>query len=588
MSKTIKLQQNHFDMKKFTHNTTNSIVVEIYHYNSVDVDFVDDISDMIVDYSYDCTSTDNIHMTASLTLNADIFETRQKLKRENKINTWYDEVSTSVMSVGYMHYCFHLVKTYTDNDTNVTNQIDLGYFIATDYSFNYSATTNEISISLSGLSVLLTKEYGGTVFTFRKSAEIDYINPITQKTEKRIMTLPTTISIDKDTPINGTMLYDLAKGSNRKSDELQYLNSTTAIPIKWAITGDGQRLNYLAEDMDFDADISRADELQEVMDYAFVDGTFWVDEDRVLNMSSRPPKRGYAEMLWKHYGQLFLTENSSYNDSDYYNVTEVYGKDNEYYAVYEDCDLNEVYQYTRKQIITDDTLLSNEECYDRAVWETYKSMSGHQTWTVTLADGYIPQFDKPSKIVGKRVEYTTVDGDTNLYLLNKLSYSSNTWTMELTLFKPIYEEDIKSFDDRLRVPKIYAHEIIDNKYIRLYVTGEDIEYGLIKLYYNTWGALKAQSCNIADNGINKYIDVEITDNGVYSFYASLYSPYYYDSGLNLGHPYQVTVNIPNAERKDTDPYPHPPMYDDEGGHLPYLLNSQLQVLTDNEGNYLTT
>ena len=376
------------------------------------------------------------------------------------------------------------------------------------------------------------------------------------------------------------------------AQDVTFMNYTAPIPLKWGQVGNGQKLWELPYDLDFDADIGRADELQQLMDMAFEGATFWVDEDRVLNMSSKPTNRGLVELYWREYGKLFLSESSSYNDDGYYNITEVYGKDNNCYAI---CDWSNLdggtTHFARKQIISDDTLQTNEECYARARWETYKARYGHQTWTVTIQDKYISKFNKPSKIVGKRVEYTTVDGDTNLFFLNKLSYSSNKWTMELSLFRPLYETDLRQYDMQLHTPEIYKHEIIDNKYIRLYVTGDDIEKAIVKIYatdpYGVNGAgagFRAESCLVAENGVDKYVDIEIKGNGTYKFDAALYSPYYLDSGLTSAW-YTVTIDLPVPERPDTNPYPHPIF--DEGGHKPYLLDGHMRVLTDGNGNILT-
>lgn len=307
-------------------------------------------------------------------------------------------------------------------------------------------------------------------------------------------------------------------------------------------------------------------------------------------MSSKPTTRGGCELYWREYGALFLSESSSYNDDGYYNITEVYGKDNNYYAK---CDWSNLdggtTHYARKQIISDDTLQSNEECYARARWETYKARYGHQTWTVTIEDKYIKKFNKPSKIVGKRVEYTTVDGDTNLFFLNKLSYSGNKWTMELSLFRPLYEVELekyegddlpewKRYENQLAQPQIYRHEIIDDKYIRLYVAGEDIYRASIIKIYDSSG-FKGEG-----NASDGYVDIEIKGNGTYKFDAALYSPNYLDSGLTSQW-YTVTIDLPVPVRPDTNPYPHPIF--DEGGHKPYLLDGHMRVLTDGNGNALT-
>lgn len=586
MAKSIKIGSDYFDMTEFPQAQTTNIIVELYEYSHYDIKFIRDISKMIVDYSYDCTSDDNIHQTASLTLHVETDDQNWFMKRENKMREWVDETSGNLRSTSWTKICCHLVKTYTNDNTGEIKKLELGYFVPTSDDYSYSPTDGTISISLSGLSALLTKEKGGGVVTYTETK-----TTIDPETHERVeMTLPVTLSIAEGLSIDGDLIYNMAMGA--AAQDITFMNYTAPIPLKWGQTGDGQKLWQLPYDLDFDNDIGRADELQQLMDMAFEGGTFWVDEDRVLNMSSKPTTRGGVELYWREYGNLFLSESSSYSDDNYYNITEVYGKDNNCYAI---CDWSSLdggtTHFARKQIISDDTLQSNEECYARARWETYKARYGHQTWTVTIADRYISKFNKPSKIVGKRVEYTTVDGDTNLFLLNKLSYSGNKWTMELSLFRPLYETDMKQYAVQLHTPEIYSHEIIDNKYIRLYVTGEDIENAIVKIYatdpYGVDGAsagFRTESCLVADNGVDKYVDIEIKGNGTYKFDAALYSPYYLDSGETSAW-YTVTIDLPVPVRPDTNPYPHPIF--DEGGHEPYLLDGRMRVLTDKNGNALT-
>lgn len=589
MAKSIKIGSNYFDMTEFPHPKTSNIIVEMYEYSHYDIKFIRDISNMVVDYSYDCTSDDNIHQTANLTLHVETDDQMWFMKRENKMREWIAEDSNyTLRSTSWTKICYHLVKTYiNDDDPNrELFKIDLGYFVPTSDDYSYSPTDGTLSISLSGLSALLTKEKGGSVVAYTETKTT--IDPETH--EKTELTLPVTLSISEGLSIDGDLIYNMAMGA--ASQDITFMNYTAPIPLKWGQIGDGQKLWQLPYDLDFDNDIGRADELQQLMDMAFEGATFWVDEDRVLNMSSKPTTRGGCELFWSEYGNLFLSESSSYNDDGYYNITEVYGKDNNCYAI---CDWSNLdggtTHYARKQVISDDTLQTNEECMARARWETYKSRYGHQTWTVTIADRYIKKFNKPSKIVGKRVEYTTVDGDTNLFFLNKLSYSSNKWTMELSLFRPLYETDMRQYAMQLHTPEIYSHEIIDNKYLRLYVTGEDIESAIVKIYATdpygvdgTSAGFRKESCLVADNGVDKYVDIEIKGNGTYKFDAALYSPYYLDSG-ETSQWYTVTINLPVPVRPDTNPYPHPIF--DEGGHEPYLLDGHMRVLTDGNGNALT-
>lgn len=583
------MSSGYLELTKFPQSQTTNIIVEMYEYSHYDIYFLRDISKMVVDYSYDCTSDDNIHQTANITLHVETNDQNWFMKRENKMREWVDD--GKIKSISWTKICYHLVKTYiNDDDPNrELFKIDLGYFVPTSDDYSYSPTDGTITISLSGLSALLTKEKGGSVVAHTET-KITYDSVTHEEIET---TLPVALSIAEGLSIDGDLIFNVAMGA--APQDITYMNYTAPIPLKWGSTGDGQKLWYLPYDLEFDNDIGRADELQQLMDMAFEGATFWVDEDRVLNMSSKPTTRGGCELFWRDYGALFLSESSSYNDDGYYNITEVYGKDNNYYAK---CDWSHLdggtTHFARKQIISDDTLQSNKECYARARWETYKARYGHQTWTVTLQDKYIRGFNKPSKIVGQRVEYTTVDGDTNLFFLNKLSYSSNKWTMELSLFRPLYEVELESykghelpeyarFRDQLAAPTIYSHEIIDNKYIRLYVTGGSTYKAEIVKIYDSSG-FKAEGCSVAENGVDKYVDVEITRNGTYKFDAALYSPNYLDSGLSSSS-YKVTVNLPVPE-KPTNPYPHPIV--DKGGHLPYLLDGRMRILTDGNGNILTT
>lgn len=584
----MSIGNDYFKYTEFPQSQTTNIIVEMYEYSHYDVRFFRDISNMVVDYSYDCTSDDNIHQTASITLHVETNDQNWFMKRENKMREWVDEASGNLCSISWTKICYHLVKTYiNDDDPNrELFKIDLGYFVPTSDDYSYSPTDGTLTIALSGLSALLTKEKGGGVVAHTETKTT--IDPETHKRTE--LTLPVTLSIAEGLSIDGDLIYNMVMGA--AAQDVTFMNYTAPIPLKWGQVGNGQKLWELPYDLDFDADVGRADELQQLMDMAFEGATFWVDEDRVLNMSSKPTTRGLVELYWREYGKLFLSESSSYSDDGYYNITEVYGKDNNCYAI---CDWSNLdggtTHFARKQVISDDTLQTNEECYARARWETYKARYGHQTWTVTIADRYIPKFNKPSKIVGKRVEYTTVDGDTNLFFLNKLSYSSNKWTMELSLFRPLYETDLRQYDMQLHTPEIYKHEIIDNKYIRLYVTGDDIEKAIVKIYatdpYGVNGAsagFRAESCLVAENGVDKYVDIEIKGNGTYKFDAALYSPYYLDSGLTSAW-YSVTIDLPVPERPDTNPYPHPIF--DKGGHEPYLMDGRMRVLTDKDGNVLT-
>lgn len=582
------ISDDYFDEKQFPQNCTNNIIFQMYVYSEKGVFFSTDLSHKVIDYTYECSCDNNIRQTASVTIKVDTDDYECYLRRENKQYEWSDGCSifgyTSNAQIAY-----RLIKTYHCTDNNETKQLDLGYFlpISTDYSYN--STTGTLTIGLQGLSTLLTKEYGGTVVTTRIGTTI--IDPITH--QEVIKMYPMTVAIAEGTDIDGQMFFSLAMGSYR--DDSGWLNVTSQIPLAGASVGNGQILQHIPYDIEYDADVSRMDIMQEIINTAFEGAVLWVDENRYLQVSSKPEKRGNLVAHWRDYSHLFISENVTYNDSDYYNVTEVYGRDNGIYAI---CDMSHIdgsfAGRVRAQVLKFDELLTNEECQARADWETYKSRFGRMSITVTLVDRYIPQFKTPSLKVGKTIEYTTVDGDTNLYFLNKLSYSSNVWTMELSIFKPLYNTAEIRYNYTLTKPIITGHTVINNNTLRLYIESDDIQYGAVKIYVNSVGIPKFVGMSVkSDNDKNcKYADIPINHNGTYYCYASLYSPWYEDSpicGIADLCPYQaeVTEIVIPAITEDSDPYPHPNIFEPEGKHEPWLRTHNNKPLTTDSGENLT-
>ena len=586
-SQTETISSDYLTLTPYNHGVENNIKVHVCYYSYAGVDFYRDISAEVISYSYSCNFDDNIHQSASITLHVETDDQFGYMLRENKIAKWYGD-SMVAHYAQYMKYIYRIIKTYYDPDTERASEIDLGYFYPVNNDYTYNPTTGELTINLQGLSCILTKEYGGSVLSFRTSKTVT--DPETGQSVTK--TMPTTISIDSGISIDNKMFYELAMGSY--AHDVSLMDITAFVPLVGATIRHGQTFYQTADDIDFDADVGRMDMIQEVMDFAFVGATAWVDENRFLNISSKPQERSKADLIahWKDYGYLFLSESVSYDDSGYYNVTEVYGKDNNCYGMYEEIILD---GYVRKQIIQVSELQTDEECRARAKWETHKSLYGHQHITVTLVDRYIPQFTMPSLQVGRMIEYANVDGDINLYFLDSLSTDGNTWTMNLTLFKPLYETDITDNTYMLATPMIYKHEVINGNTLRLYVNGEDIEYGLVKLFggQQTIDSVFVDvSVETLDNG-DKIIDYPIDSNGTYYFYVQLYSPLHEDSAYGGSdtsgdtlYIAEVTGVTTEAITTDPDPYPHPNMFVPQEAHEPYLTTHQGVPITTTDGDVI--
>ena len=94
--------------------------------------------------------------------------------------------------------------------------------------------------------------------------------------------------------------------------------------------------------------------------------------------------------------------------------------------------------------IQDDTCLTSEDCYYAGRWKCIKNVEFKEKTTIVLCDNYVKQIFEGDALenlgVGGLIEYTSIHtGETNLYMLNKLSHSftDGTWTLEMQPFKPI-------------------------------------------------------------------------------------------------------------------------------------------------------
>ena len=586
------IHEGYFKKKLYPHIVTTKLQVEIYKYTPYDVTFLRDISCQVVDYSYDCDCSASPRQSASITLHVDKDDQSWYMRRENKMREWYDGNADRAITWHPLLYKLTKVYKYDEKTRQKPAEINLGFFIPTDDTYNYDSTTGTIQINLSGMSALFTKEYGGGVTTLRIGKE--YRDPDTHEMVNDV--LPTTLGIDEGTAIDDALFFRLAMGSNtNKPPNLRIESMPVPITRAWV---EGQELWDIPYDLEFDADISVQDMFDQVLELGWRGQTpsLWINENRVLMVNAKPTVRGGSLVMnWRDYQDLVISENVSYNDSDWYNITEVYGKDNAIYAV---CDASkyDMGLFPRKQVITDSDLQTVEECQKRADWENYKSRYGRMSISVTLVDSYIPQFNNPSTVVGQLIEYTTIDGDTNLYFLNKLSNSSENWTMELSLFRPLYNTDDIKYKRTLAIPTIYNHEVINdhgNYFIRLYVKGDDIGLGVVKIYMEESSYFMGESADTdgtyklpwRDENAYKIVDIPITSNKTYRFTAALYSPFYEDSGLSSIYTVNVTEITVPAVTTDPDPYPHPHPFVPSEEHRPYVLTAKGEFIkTDNNEN----
>lgn len=350
-----------------------------------------------------------------------------------------------------------------------------------------------------------------------------------------------------------SIVYDLA--TNRVDSVVNSFH----MPLSGynAPTYDGEstsKSEYFFNGFEFDSGVSVMDVAERFISEKFYDGRVWVDENRRLNFSSTPSiktfQRGY--LPYRYYAELIVSEDISYDDKDYYNIVEVYGKDSEYYGVYNGSDgsnfkttldntihaASAVWHQMKTtrfacepkiKTLQYDSLESDEECFNMAAFEVWKSTRGQTTITVKVLDNYIVGTNAISHLCGNTfVEYRTMQGSgkTLICTLEKASLSGNVWTWTLKPFNSFsqsydwfnykeylriiteqYDEyimaslrhewmdedsnnDISAYaKNRLSMPVVLAYELLEDNRLRLYISAIDIGYSVVKVFQSGAGSM---------------------------------------------------------------------------------------------------
>lgn len=148
-------------------------IVKIYHYQthyrSQKIDMFEDISDNVIDVSYECDSSNNIKQSASIVIHVDeSMPYYWYMRKEHEIVLGEDDgTGSSSWIVEWQNSLYHISQSFTT--VNGTNTRDYGFFIPDSNSEVYNATAGTVTLQLKGMSAGLTKEFGGTIITALRS-----------------------------------------------------------------------------------------------------------------------------------------------------------------------------------------------------------------------------------------------------------------------------------------------------------------------------------------------------------------------------------------------------------------------------------
>lgn len=231
----------------------------------------------------------------------------------------------------------------------------------------------------------------------------------------------------------------------------------------------------------------------------------------------------------------------------------------------------------RKMTIQDDTCFTDEDCYYAGRWKCIKNVEFKEKTTIVLCDNFVKHIFEGDALenlsVGSLIEYTSIHtGETNLYMLNKLSHSftDGTWTLEMQPFEPIRDTgctpignyplinkdgvwvsppavDRLYYDGgwKLSSPEV-IYEIGEKGKITFRVNnGEHTRFSLFKFFIDN--KFIGETCT-EDENYWKIFEYQFNSNGSYKIGVSAYSSFYEPSEKTW---ISVTINnIDNAVLTD--------------------------------------
>ena len=128
-----------------------------------------DISDDIVNVSYECDSASHIKMSASITLFVPEDNKSWYMRKEHEIVICSNGQTGSPLQ--WRNVLYRIQEEFYYGGISYTR--DYGYFIPDSNSYTFDSTTNQMTLQLQGMAAGLTAEYGGSIVAPMRT--FDYI-----------------------------------------------------------------------------------------------------------------------------------------------------------------------------------------------------------------------------------------------------------------------------------------------------------------------------------------------------------------------------------------------------------------------------
>lgn len=415
------------------------------------------------------------------------------------------------------------------------------------------------------------------------------------------------------------------------------------IPIQSVLVDlqDGYRLPPY--DLEFNGDVTLYDVIKKITDL-YPDQTIYLDADRRLNIKQNPqPWRGVSkgsDIAVDRHDLLGLTLEEHWNVSleNIKNYTVVWGRDQScvgYYWVsscrglcpkcgtyHESANwaglngdrftckkcgtplrrlgmMEDTFSIARigthKQVVYNDNLLTDEECYNTAKALTWQNCRAKRTLSVTIMDRYLPMYNLSNggywgsdTGVGRLFEYTSeTTGETELYTILKWSNDFNSGTVTLEL-EPCQAKQTPF--GILSVPNFSCG--VDSKGLLTIKISQVGEAEIYKVYYRKGDVLDEGSnwnwatltMNFLGETENSEFQYQFTESGRFAIAVEAWSPVRYRSGVDNIQIINVTISEDTRIDINTSGTTTEINGSSVGIGVKHLITKDGEYITDNEGN----
>ena len=617
-----QIGSDYLDAIEYPHEYKTYLEVQVWKFSSnmpskTEIFYYSDLTDNVISGSFNYDNSSDIKRSCTLNM---AVKNNELLVNKNS-NIWFDKAFKI-----YNHYEY-------PNDNREDEKLFLGWFLPNKNSFVYDENGRSLTIGCDDIITLLMNTRCGAMLDWGEYSSVDSDNDVFLSYCGLI--------------IEGARGLDEVNIDNNLAAIIKNLLKQCKLPLNF----DSNKIipmlkeSYLEipYDLEFSADQSLYDVLKTLVDL-IPNQRMYITEDLNLIFDYMPniwlytaTESHYVYHRSRDLTNIVISESNEQNLTDFYNYVVVMGKDgvagkyaiqqggyclycgNKYtraeYKSNEYCPfcleeyglrksiyyMNENHPLTIenvgvfKKAIENESCSTIQECRNMARWECIKSSNLQNSITIAFVDFPIKfLYNWGLSGLGEKIEYTSIiTGETNVYIVNKVSYDSESciWTADLSRFYALQEEPIvtvigapPSYVGHYDLKKpTFTYELGINGLCTFHINnGDHTEWSLFKIYVND--KFVGETVTEENDRTSKVFIYQFSANNDYRIYTSAYNPNFPPS-ISSDNQIITIDNIVTPKTVDNDPYPHTPI-EIIDAHAPRIIDEYGNFITDENGDYI--